>query len=196
MRLLAALGCGDIHLSDANDPDDMDELIKSLEYQDFFDSWGGPVRPYVLAAALRKHSFDVERAADELERVTARDSYHTSVPAQWALCEHVGRWEPCFGPDNDPPEMGEFMEALQELPLFDRRGRPFCDEVIAAAIRGTWYDPLAAADILIVAADNIHRRELDSNLEIKRAAYRKLTDRFKGVYTYSIEPTPEPWHGT
>jgi hypothetical protein len=54
--------------------------------------------------------------------------------------------------------MDEYVEALKGLSLTDERGRPFCDEVIATAVRSAFYDPLDAADRLIVAADLIHRR--------------------------------------
>jgi hypothetical protein len=90
--------------------------------------------------------------------------------------------------------MGELVEALRDLPLKDKRGRPFCDEVIAAAIRSTSYDPLEAADWLIIAADRHHGRELTSNLEVKRAAYAKLANRFTGIYAYTYGRWPEPWH--
>jgi hypothetical protein len=90
--------------------------------------------------------------------------------------------------------MGEIVEALRELPLKDKRGRPFCDEVIAAAIRSTSYDPFEAADWLLVAADRLHGRKRTSNLEEKRLAYGKLTTRFTDVYAYTYGRWPAPWH--
>jgi hypothetical protein len=43
--------------------------------------------------------------------------------------------------------MEEYVEALRTLSLTGERGRPFCDEVIAIAIRGAFYDPLKAATV-------------------------------------------------
>jgi hypothetical protein len=166
--------------------------IQTLQYLNLTDEVVHPLSREVLAAVLRKNSFSVDETADELEVATAFDPCPTSIPGQWKICDSVTRYDP--DPAPDLPQMGEIVEALRELPLKDKRGRPFCDEVIAAAIRSTSYDPFEAADWLIIAADRLHGRELTSNLEVKRAAYAKLSIRFTEVYAYTFGRWPEPWH--
>jgi hypothetical protein len=177
-ELLAYLGCNALHMSADNDPDDMEDLIEDLLDLEFQDLLGGDLDPKVLAVVLRKNAFDFDQAADALELVNAPDPCPTSVAGQWKLCVRLSR-APLFDDGScDPPEMEDFMTGLRSLPLTDKRGRPFCDEVIAAVIRSYFYDPLEAADCLLIAADRLHQRPRSSNADEKRAAYVKLATGF------------------
>jgi hypothetical protein len=191
---LYAIGCTDIHLNAAGDPADMADLVQALQDIEFRDEVGKILCRDVLAAVLRKELFNVDKATDDLERVTAPDPCPTSIPGQWKICWRLRRWDRRDTPDTEEPGMEEYVEALRILPLKDKRGRPFCDEVIATAVRSAFYDPLDAADRLIVLADLIHRRTRYSNLEAKRSAYQTLRNRFTGVYWYSHARRPQPWH--
>jgi hypothetical protein len=193
-KILKGLGCTDLHLNAASDPGNMASLVQALRDIEFRDEEGTILCREVLAAVLRKELFDVDKAIDDLEEATAPDPCPTSIPGQWKLCWRLRRWDRRDAPDKEEPGMEEYVEALRILPLKDKRGRPFCDEVIATAIRSAFYDPLKAADRLIVTADAIHQRARYSNLEAKRAAYNKLRTRFTGVYWYSHAREPQPWH--
>jgi hypothetical protein len=193
-ELLACLGCSDLYLSAADDPDDMEDLVEDLLDLEYEDPVGEYLCAEVLAAVLRKNAFDVDQAADAIERAYAPDPCPTSVPGHWQLCARLTRGPLCDDGSCDPPEMRDFVTALRGLPLTDRRGRPFCDQVIAAAVRSYFYDPLEAADYLLLAADRIHGRPRSSNADGKRAAYAKLAERFTGDYVYSDHRKPEVWH--
>jgi hypothetical protein len=174
-------------MNPADDQEVMAVLIQKLQDLEFSDDLGRLLRPKALAAVLRKNSFNVDRAADELEPVTAPDPCPTSIPGQWRIYYTLTR-DDCY-PDVDQPEFEESMEALRELPLKDKRGRHFCRRHPAA-----FYDPLLAADWLIIEADRIHGRDPGSNGEAKRAAWDKLTSRFTHVYASSHARMPQPWH--
>jgi hypothetical protein len=181
-----------------SDPVDMAARIQDLQRFEFRDDWGRRVSREILAAVLRKHSFDIERAADALESAIAPEDLCLSIPGQWRIYCALTRDEDGLCAARDPAEMKEFIEGVRELQthlaLGDRRHRPFCDEVIATTIRGSFWDPIEAADLLIVMSDQIHRRNESSNLEAKRAAYRKLRRRFPGIYVYSFDRFSTPWH--
>jgi hypothetical protein len=172
----------------------MTALVQVLQDIEFRDEEGTLLCREVLAAVLRKELFDVEKAIDDLERATAPDPCPTSIAGQWQICRRLWRWDYQDSTDHDQPQMQEYVEALKVLSLKDKRGRPFCDEVIAAAVRSAFYDPLTAADRLIMVADLVHRCARYSNLEAKRSAYQTLRKRFTGVYWYSHVREPEPWH--
>jgi hypothetical protein len=191
---LASLHCDELYMTEVKDPDNLVELIQALQDLKFIDEWARPFSPEVLAALLRKNSFDVGKATDDLELATAIEPCPTSIPGQWQLHGRLTGWDPCGGPEMDPPEMEEFMDGLRDLGLKDKRGRPFCEEVLADTLRCQDHDPLAAADYLIIAADLIHGIPRYGNLEAKREAYGKLAKRFTGNYWYSDRRIPEPWH--
>jgi hypothetical protein len=193
-KILNAIGCTDLHLNAASDPVDMAALVQTLVDIEFRDEGGKILCREVLAAGLRKQLFDVDLATDDLERATAPDPCPTSIAGQWQLCWRLRRWDYQDSTDHDRPQMEEYVEALKILSLKDKRGRPFCDEVIATAVRSAFYDPLKAADRLIIVADLLHRRARYSNLEAKRSAYQTLRKRFTGVYRYSDAREPQPWH--
>jgi hypothetical protein len=197
MARLNALGC-DGHMIGISDPVDMAARIQDLQRFEFRDDWSRRVSREILAAVLRKYSFDVERAADALESAIAPEDLGLSIPGQWQIYYALTRDDDGLCAARDPAEMKEFIAGLRELQtqlaLGDYRGRPFCDEVIATAIRSRYWDPIEAGDRLIVMSDRIHRRDQSSNLEAKRAAYRKLTIRFPGIYVYSFDRLPKPWH--
>jgi hypothetical protein len=180
------------------DPVDMEERIQFLEWFDFWDQCGRPLSREILAAVLRKHSFDVERAADDIEEATVPEHSPVSIPGQWKICCTLTRHDDSVSEAHDPPEMKEFMDGVRdlqtELGLADHRDRPFCDEVIAAAIRSSFWDPAAAADLLIAMSDRIGGYDRSSNLEAKRAAYAKLRNRFPGDHGCWFNRFPEPWH--
>jgi hypothetical protein len=193
-KILKELGCTDLHLNPANDSADMAGLVQTLQDIEFRDEEGTILCRDVLAAVLRKEGFDVDKATDDLERATAPNPCPTSIAGQWKLCWRLLRWDSRDTPDYDRPEMQEYVEGLKVLALKDKRGRPFCDEVLATAVRSALYDPLQAADSLIMLADLIHRRSIYGDLEAKRSAYQTLRKRFTGVYWYSDAREPEPWH--
>jgi hypothetical protein len=170
----------------------MEVRIQTLQDFEFTDEGARPLSREVLAAVLRKHAFGVDEAADELEPATAPDPCPTSIAGQWQIGSRIAGWD--LPQDHDPPEMTEYVTGLRELPLTDKRDRPFCDEVIVTALRCAFYDPLEAADWLIIEADRIHRRKRNDNLEAKRAAYGELARRFTLVYNSTIGREPKPWH--
>jgi hypothetical protein len=181
-------------MTEVKDPDNIAALIHALQDLKFEDDHGRPFSPEVLAALLRKNSFDVGKATDDLELATAPEPCRTSIPGQWQIHGRLTGWDPVGGSNIDPPEMEELMDGLRELGLKDKRGRPFCDEVLADALRCAYHDPLQTADYLIIAADLVHGNGSYDNLEAKRAAYGRLARRFTGVYWYSAGRLPEPWH--
>jgi hypothetical protein len=183
-------------LSDADDSDDMAGRIQALQHLEFYDEIGRALCPEILAAILRKKSFDVDLAADQLEAVTAPKPCRTSIAGQWRIWDSItmsGEYTKV-----KPAEVEEFFEGIRDLvetlELKDKRGRDFCDDIIVGALCTAFSDPLEAADDLILEADRLHGRDSSSNLEAKRAAYRTLANRFTGEYWYCDNPLPVPWH--
>jgi hypothetical protein len=193
-EVLDLLGLDELYMTEVKDPDNMAVLIQALQNLGLLTHRFRSFSREVLAALLRKHSFDFEQAADDLERAMAPDPSPASIPGQWLLHDRFTGGEPWNGPFDDPPEMEEFMEGLRDLGLKDKRGRPFCEEVLAAALRVAFHDPIEAADQLIIAADMLHRNSRYGTLEEKRAVYTKLRKRFTGNYWYSGRRMKEPWH--
>jgi hypothetical protein len=60
----------------------MAELVQALQDIEFRDGAGTILCREVLAAVLRKDFFDVDKATDDLEWVTAPDLCPTSIPGQ------------------------------------------------------------------------------------------------------------------
>jgi hypothetical protein len=177
----------------------MADRLQALQNFEFDDAIGRPLYPEVLAAVLRKNSFNIDQAADQLERVTAPSPCPTSIPGQWQIWDGVTMsGEYAKGKPIEVEGFFEFVEGLRglvkTLELKDKRGRAFCDDIVVGALQTAAYDPLEAADYLIVEMDRLHGRKHTSNLEAKRAAYRKLADRFTDDYWHRGNPLPAPWH--
>jgi hypothetical protein len=177
----------------------MADRLQALQNFEFDDAIGRPLCPEIFAAVLRKNSFNVDQAVDQLERVTAPSPCPTSIPGQWQIWDRVTMWgKYAKGKPLEVEGFFEFVEGLRglvkTLEIKDKRSRAFCDDIIVGALQTAAYDPLEAADYLIVEADRLHGRERASNLEAKRAAYGTLATRFPGPHWYSSNPFQVPWH--
>jgi hypothetical protein len=142
----------DRDMSPAKDLDDMEALMTEFREVGWTDRDGHPICDEVLAACLRRGSFDVGLALDYL--VAAGDQYaqqvpFTSTPGQEKHALLLLRGEARPLARTDPASLPVQIEALRALGLQDEKRRPFCDEVLAAALRTTFYDVNLSAELLV-----------------------------------------------
>jgi hypothetical protein len=142
----------------AKDPSDMAHLVAQLEEWEFKDDRGLPLCRRVLAAALRKASFDVMEAGMAIG-VALGETPATTTPGQEEYLDFLYWWTCEATKAIDMPCMGHYVKGLKSLGLKDDQGRPLCRDVIVMAIRCKRYDTRLAAEELFAATDKlVHSR--------------------------------------
>jgi hypothetical protein len=145
----------DADLSGSKDPPDMGEMIQRI--QDFgWITWDEcPLREDLIIAALRAASFHFPLAEDILFLATDQDPLaadFASTPRQEKYVRHCTSSDYRLRSPPEPVNTGAMVEALRRLPLTDEEGRPFCTEVLAAAVRGSYYRVFRATLMLLAAS--------------------------------------------
>jgi hypothetical protein len=138
-------------LSGNKGPPNMASLVEGI--QSF--GWkvkGHPLSVELIVAALRAASFRSDLAADILFLGTWQDPRilaFASTPGQLKYVQHFVR--DTFYPRSEPEpvNMGKMITALDSLGLTDDEGRPFCKEVLEAALRRAGYFVFAATELLL-----------------------------------------------
>jgi hypothetical protein len=147
-------------LSGSKDPPNMSALVKRI--RGF--RWKVNDRPLsveLIVTALRAASFRCDLAADILFFATRQDPLtlaFASTPGQLKYVQHFAIND--YGPRSrpEPVNMGKMIEALEGLGLTDDEGRPFCKEVLEAALREAGYRVFSATERLFAVTGQSIRR--------------------------------------
>jgi hypothetical protein len=145
----------ELDMSEEYDPDDMEDLFERMRSYPGTDREGGRFCEEALKAALRLASFDTLLAADYLERAAHPERYEpvlVSTPGQERYVTHFRPDDRCPDPSDEPGVLPIQVHALRELKLKDERGRVFCDEVLTAALRSSFYDDVPCRPLTVKQA--------------------------------------------
>jgi hypothetical protein len=146
----------DADMSGRKDPPIMGDLVKRLQAFGWTDHDGCPLPDELIVAAIRAASFNFDLATDILALASNQDPLDlafASTPGQEKYVRYCTSTDYRMRSGPEPINMGDMIETLRALELTDDEGRPLCTEVLAEALRYTFYRVFGATELLLAATE-------------------------------------------